>query len=167
MIRRRRPQQGFTLIEILVVVAIVAIVAALAVPVAKRVLMKAERSKMLATLDAISDDQALYQRDHGTFYPAAPSFFGWSFVTRIYRPETPVPLEGQNLVIPGSPKRYAYYIYRFEPFYPEPLIYAYKHRVFGNDLDGDPYPDMWIKSGSGPAQCYYDDLTDTRNRVEF
>lgn len=164
---RHTAQRGFTVIEILVVVAVLGIITALAIPSFERARIKIRQNRMMTYLKMITEDQLLHYRDHGEFYPAGFSFGGFSYAFAFYPRSARMELEGQGKVLGPYSRHYAYYIYRFEPFYNEPLIYAYAHRSFGNDLDGDPFPDLWIKVGSAPPQVYYDDLTNTYHQVDW
>lgn len=155
---------GFTLIEVLVVVAIIGIITVMAVPAYKNTMIRTKRSRMLTTMKTISDDMQLYYSDTGQFYPEGFSFGSFTFAFEVYYPSDPIHLKGQGSTL-STRRHYVYYLYRFEPFYSEPLIYAYALKQFGNDLDGDPYPDLWIKTGSGSPQVYYDDLKDSRHTV--
>ncbi len=165
--KNRTRHRGFTVIELMVVVAIIGIITALAVPAFRTVMFKAKRARMLHYLQMIGDDEILYQRDHGTYYPEGFSFGRWTYAFKVYPPGAPMLLEGQNLTLKPGTRFYQYYIYRFEPFYTEPIIYAYGATFLGNDPDGDAYPDMWVKVGSGPPQPYYDDRTNTYHPVRF
>ena len=164
---RLRQAAGYSLIEVMISLVILSVIAALAIPVAQRAVHQSHRGRMLHTLRTISDDQLMYQRDEGTYYPAGTQFGSWIYAFRVYPWDEPFTLPGQGKTLAPGSRKYTYYILRLEPFYPEPLIYAYAHQAFGNDLDGDPFPDMWIKVGSGPPQLYYDDFTDTRRTVSF
>ncbi len=75
-------------------IAIIGIISALATPAHRHAMFKVERGRMLHTLQMISEDELLYQRDHGTYYPAWTSFGGFTFVLQIYRQSNPIPLVG-------------------------------------------------------------------------
>jgi len=163
----RTNSRGFTVLELMVVVAIIGIIAALAVPSYRNIMFRAKRARMLHYLQMIGNDELLYQRDHGTYYPEGWSFWGWTYAFKLYEPGDTMVLEGQNIKLHPGTRLYWYYIYRFEPYYPEPIIYAYAATFLGNDPDGDSFPDLWIKVGSGQPQPYYDDRTNTWNPVSF
>ncbi len=157
--------RGVTILEVLIVMGIIFIISALSVPVYHSVIIKIRRTRMLSQLKMMTDDQALYQRDHGTFYPSGTKSGNTITAFEVYPPWEPMLLEGQSATLPAGTRHYTYYIYRNEPASPEPIIYAYAHHLWRNDLDGDVYPDLWIKIGSAPAQPYLDDLTDTMYHV--
>jgi type II secretory pathway pseudopilin PulG len=148
-----------------VVVAIIGIITILAIPASKYAMIKVKRSRMLYYLKVISEDELIYQRDTGTYYPAGTKVDGMTSAFKTYYPYEPMVLEGQDITLAAKSRHYVFYIYRFEPFFLEPIIYAYANAYYGNDLDGDPYPDVWIKVGSGPPQLYFDDLTNTKHPV--
>jgi len=84
------------------VIAIIGIISALATPAHRHAMFKVERGRMLHTLQMISEDELLYQRDHGTYYPAGTSFGGFTLVLQIYRQSNPIPLEGQDVTLPAG-----------------------------------------------------------------
>ncbi len=60
-------KQGFTLIEILVVVLIIGILAAIAVPQYQIAVKKSEVSKVISLVRIMAEQQRLYQLNHGRF----------------------------------------------------------------------------------------------------
>ncbi|EOB4246111.1 pilin [Vibrio metschnikovii] len=58
-------QQGFTLIELMIVVAIIGVLAAVAVPAYKDYVTKSEASSAIATLRALQTPAELYIQEHG------------------------------------------------------------------------------------------------------
>ncbi len=159
--RRRHRERGVTVLEILIVSAIIGIIALLSIPTYRSIMQKTRRTRMVAQMRMISDDESLYERDHGSFYPTGVQQGENIYAFQIIAPGDPLVLPGQGTTLPAHSRYYTYYIYRLDPTYPEPIIYAYAHQSYGNDLDGDVFPDMWIKIGSGPPQIYMDDMTDT------
>ncbi len=162
--RSEAHESGFTLIEILTVVAIIGIITVLAIPAYQSAMIRTKRSVMFTNLKTMSEDQQLYYSDTGHFYPAGWSWGRYSYSFKIIYPRTHFELQGSKRTLRQN-RRYVYYLYRFEPFYSEPIIYAYALKSYGNDLDGDSYPDLWIKVGSGQPQVYYDDLKNSRHSV--
>ncbi|WP_306331669.1 pilin [Vibrio injensis] len=59
-------QQGFTLIELMIVVAIIGVLAAVAVPAYKDYVTKSEASSAIATLRALQTPAELYIQEYGS-----------------------------------------------------------------------------------------------------
>ncbi len=65
--QQRRKQKGFTLIELMIVVAIIGVLSAIAVPAYKNYVTKSEVASGLATLKSIITPAELYYQEKGAY----------------------------------------------------------------------------------------------------
>ncbi len=65
--QQRRKQKGFTLIELMIVVAIIGVLSAIAVPAYKDYVTKSEVASAVATLKSIITPAELYYQENGSF----------------------------------------------------------------------------------------------------
>lgn len=69
-------KKGFTLIELMIVVAIIAFLAMVAIPSFKQFLAKAKRTEAYMNLNALATAEKIYWAEHGT-YSTDLNVLGW------------------------------------------------------------------------------------------
>ena len=90
-----RMQSGFTLIELMIVVAVVAILAAIAYPAYTDSIRKARRSEAIAALGALQQAQERYRSDETTYAGSLDDL-------RAPKPSTPTPGGYYTLAVSGE-----------------------------------------------------------------
>ena len=70
--KKRQGQKGFTLIELMIVVAIIGVLSAIAIPAYKDYVSKSEAASGLATIRALQTPAELFQQENGA--AAVPTF---------------------------------------------------------------------------------------------
>jgi len=82
MVTRKRSSQGFTLVEILIVVVILGILAAIVIPQFTSASETAKQSSLESQLQTIRSQLELYQVQHNGAYPTAAQLAGFDNMTK-------------------------------------------------------------------------------------
>ena len=102
---RLRKSQGFTLVELLVVLAIVGLLMALLLASVMQVRAAARRTRCLANLRQLAAASQLYSTEHSGWI--VPAYWGWSPAGPGWPPNTP------PAVPPSGPRRHWYQVASF------------------------------------------------------
>lgn len=152
-IRRKLNQKGFTLIELMIVVAIIGILAAIAVPNFMKFVAKTKRSEAKYNLEAIYKAEISWYAEYDTFAP--------SFATIRWKPEGTIyyytfsvdpsetELYGKGFASPAGMS-----------VTPGADATSFTACAWGN-IDNDPTVDVWYTNDRKEMQVAagYDDLS--------
>jgi type IV pilus assembly protein PilA len=105
-----RSSKGFSLIELMIVVAIIAILAAIAIPSFLRFQMKSKTSEATANLGAIRTCEESYKAENDTYLDQgpAPAAAGLDSQTHVWDPLVDLPTFEAIGYAPDGPTRYQY-----------------------------------------------------------
>lgn len=158
----RRIGSGFTLIELMIVVAIIAFLSIVAVPNFFKFLAKAKRSEAYMNLSAIHTAQKVYWAEHGHYSDELSGVNGIGWQPEGYKGG-------------GAQEKY-YYTYGFgsgsegRNYFTGKLETSHTHMgmtkadktgfvaAAAGDIDGDGKPDILVIDERGDIQIIQDDL---------
>ena len=145
-------KRGFTLVELMVVIAVLGIIAALAVPNFRRARASVYRAEMKRTLTLIYQLEHAFYAEHGHYGPGTEDLTNNSVRYPPYTDTFYIKYPPNNLDLIMDPEhRYYYYIYWEKEKGREYFIAgAVASRRYGNDIDGDDEIDWWYVSSSTP-----------------
>ncbi len=116
--RQRRTEQGFSLIELLIVVAIIGILIAIIVPAYQGTVRKANDTNAIGTLEAIKKEQIGYAQDKRGNYGTFDELLKAGYLNDKFSGEAPV-VQGyiftMKVVPKGSGSQTAFYSVNADP----------------------------------------------------
>jgi len=101
--KRIKSRNGFTLMELLIVIAVMGILMAIVVPVYKSSVRKANEASAVSTLNAIKVAQAKYVLDHKDQYGTLHQLFEEGYLDRRFK-EDPTHHRGYIFIVTLIPK---------------------------------------------------------------
>jgi len=143
MLHTHRKKKGFTLVELLVVVAIIGVIAGLAIPRFMRSSSRAKQGEAQLILKQIYDMQRAYRQQHDAYYPTDGS-------TIVVQPGDAI---GSLDVEVMSSARYSYSVTATRTSF---VANAGSKKATG--LDDDPTLDAWSINQSGILTCVSNDV---------
>jgi prepilin-type N-terminal cleavage/methylation domain-containing protein len=144
-LRRCNQRNGFTLIELMIVVVIIGILAAMAIPRFMRASVKAKQTEAKGILKQIYVMERSYRQEKDCYYPS-----DGSSVT--LQPGVNMPPLCVEIMVP------AYYSYTITGAATTFSATAGSKKATG--LDDDPSLDVWIIDDNGVLICLSDDSND-------
>ena len=145
-------KKGFTLIELMIVVAIIAFLAMVSIPSFKRFLAKAKRTEAYMNLNALATEQKVYWAEHGT-YSNDLKAIGWKPEGEIQYTYGFPGSEGKNYKV-GKLQTPASYLAQAKAGKDTFIIVA------AGDIDGDGEPDVITIDQDNKITIVKDDLAD-------
>lgn len=145
-------KKGFTLIELMIVVAIIAFLAMVSIPSFKRFLAKAKRTEAYMNLNALATAEKVYWAEHGT-YSNDLKAIGWKPEGQIQYTYGFPGAEGKNYVT-GALQTAASHIGAGSAGKDTFVIAA------AGDIDGDGQPDIITIDQDMKIDLVKDDLAD-------
>lgn len=135
---RSAQHQGFTVLELMIALAIIGILAAMAIPTFNKLQLKAKTGEVKLNLSAIRTAENLYHTEHGRFIDAAVTPAAWTprSVTSPFTGGGIVAFDALGFMPEGQV--YFQYAVRVSSSFP----YAYTADALA-DIDGDGTAQIW------------------------
>ncbi|MDE2626168.1 MAG: prepilin-type N-terminal cleavage/methylation domain-containing protein [Burkholderiales bacterium] len=140
--RRARRASGFTLIELMVTVAVIAILAAIALPSYRSYVLRSHRSDGLS---ALTQDQAIMERCYAQNFVYSASCAG--FASSVWPQTTPGGYYSINLVVTTAPAGYTFTATPLNSQVADTTCATIRidqaNQKVGLDSGGNPQPSCW------------------------
>ncbi|MGA1844481.1 MAG: type IV pilin protein [bacterium] len=151
MLRLLKSKKGFTLIELMIVVAIIGILAAIAIPNFLTFRLKAKTSEAKSNLGAIRTVEEAYKAEEDAYYPEAGGTIArYPSATPTAAKQEWVPEDTEFSALGFEPAGQVYYVYTVTSAVTAPATTAgsFTASAFG-DLDGDGVEAEYQASDAG------------------